>query len=246
MSIAGRTVLVTGASSGIGLATAKLMAERGARVVAAARRLDRLEALAAESEGRIFPLRLDLASRDTIAPAIAALPADWADIEVLVNNAGIKVGENPLQSSPFEEWSPMVETNLLGTLAVTHAVLPRLIASGRGHIVNIGSNSVRSPRRASAVYTATKAALESLSTDLRLDLRGTMVRVTHINVGRTKSNINTERFAGDEAKLAAHYKQPFLEPGAVAESILWAISMPQEVEIVDLRILPTGQASAST
>lgn len=239
-------VLVTGASAGVGLATARHFAENGARVIAAARRLEKLQALTSAHNGRILPLQLDVRDRDVVDKALGKLPADWKDISIVVNNAGIRAGTQPLQEANPADWDAMIDTNIRGLLNVTHAVLPRMVAARRGHLINIGSNSVRFPYKTGGVYTATKAAIESISTGLRIDLADTGVRTTQVNLGLVRTDISLVRFGGDRTKADAHYAQrPCLEPNEVAQTIVWVASLPERVEIADIRVFPTGQGSSA-
>lgn len=241
MSLDGRTALVTGASSGIGRATVEVLVARGARVIAAARRRERLDELA-EHSASIRPLPMDIRDHTAVDAALASLPEDWRQVDILVNAAGVRAGDGVLQDSSPDDWEAMIDTNVRGLLNVTHAVLPTMVASGRGHVINIGSNGVRFPYRTGAVYLATKAAVNLISTGLRMDLKGTGVRVTHVVPGLVRTEISLVRFGGDAARAQAYYDgRPSLEPGEVAECIAWAAAMPEAVEIGEILVYPTGQ-----
>jgi len=239
-------VLVTGASAGFGTAIVRRFVAAGARVVAAARRTDRLGALAAELGPAVHPLELDVRDRSAVERAIAGLPADVAAVDVLVNNAGLALGLEPAQRADLDHWDQMIETNCRGLVAVTRAVLPGMVARGRGHVVNLGSIAGTYPYPGGNVYGATKAFVHQFSLNLRSDLHGTGVRVTCIEPGMCGGTEFSEvRFAGDRTRAQAVYAgmQP-LTPDDIAEAVAWATSQPAHVNVNTIELMPVAQSFA--
>ncbi|EFH13206.1 SDR family NAD(P)-dependent oxidoreductase [Pseudoroseomonas cervicalis] len=237
-------ILVTGATAGFGAAIARRFAQDGARVIALGRRAERLEALAdALGRDRVLPLPLDLRDSDAIAPAIAALPAEWSEIDLLVNNAGLALGLEPAQRASLSDWQTMIDTNVKGLAAMTHAVLPGMVARDRGHVVNIGSTAGEWPYPGGNVYGATKAFVRQFSLNLRADLFGTKVRVTDIEPGLVGgTEFSNVRF-GDDAKAAAVYDgtDP-LTPEDIADAVHWVATRPARVNINTLQLMPVCQS----
>lgn len=241
-----RTVLITGATAGFGTAIARRYAALGARLVLSGRRSDRLEELKAELGVPVHALVLDVRERAAVFAAIEALPAPFAEIDVLVNNAGLALGLNPAHSSDIEDWETMVDTNLKGLMAVTRAVLPGMVARNHGHVVNISSTAGTYPYPGSTIYGATKAAVSMFSLNLISDLVKTKVRVTNIEPGMCGgSEFSTVRFKGDEDAAAKVYAgtEPLL-PEDVAEAVLWATMLPPHVNINRIEMMPACQAPA--
>ena len=241
------TILVTGASAGFGAAIVRRFAAGGARVVAASRRLDRLQALADEIGGDIMlPLVLDVTDRAAIDRALATLPAAFAGIDCLVNNAGLALGLGAAQDADPDDWDRMIDTNCRGLVHVTRAVLPGMIARGRGHVVNMGSVAGTYPYPGGNVYGATKAFVQQFSLNLRSDLIGTPVRVTCIEPGMVGgTEFSAIRFGGDEAKAAAVYAgmQP-LTADDVAETVWWTTGLPAHFNVNTIEIMPVAQSFA--
>jgi 3-hydroxy acid dehydrogenase / malonic semialdehyde reductase len=237
------TVLVTGASSGFGAAIAKRFVADGAKVVATARRTDRLGALAGELGPALLPVELDVRDHDAVSRLPDELPADFAAIDVLVNNAGLALGLEPAQQADLEQWDQMVETNTTGLVHVTRAVLPGMVERGRGHVVNLGSVAGTYPYPGGNVYGATKAFVHQFSQNLRSDLHGTGVRVTCVEPGMAETEFALVRFAGDEGKAGATYEgmQP-LTPDDIASSVLWAVSQPAHVNVNVIELMPVAQS----
>ena len=177
------TVFVTGASSGFGAAVARRFAAEGARVIAAARRADRVRDLAAELGPQVLPLTLDVTDRDAVAAAVTGLPPEFAAIDLLVNNAGLALGLNPAQDADLDDWDQMIDTNCKGLVYVTRAILPGMVARGAGHVINLGSVAGSYPYPGGNVYGGTKAFVHQFSLNLRSDLHGTGVRVTSSSRG---------------------------------------------------------------
>jgi 3-hydroxy acid dehydrogenase/malonic semialdehyde reductase len=242
---AARTVLVTGASSGFGAAIARRFAADGARVVVAARRGDRIAALAAELGDRALALELDVRDREAVEFAIANLPAAFAELDVLVNNAGLAKGLEPAQRADVDDWDQMVDTNCKGLMYVTRAVLPGMVARDRGHIINLGSVAGTYPYPGGNVYGATKAFVEQLSLNLRADLAGKRVRVTSIEPGMVETEFSVVRFKGDEARAQAVYQGfPPLRAEDVAETIHFCASLPEHVNVNRLELMSVMQSFA--
>lgn len=240
-----KTVLVTGASSGIGLATAKRLADRGCRVVAAARRMEQLTALAADFPDRVHALALDVRDHSAVSAAIGGLPAEFAEVDVLVNNAGLARGGEAIQDGKIENWMEMVDTNVKGFLNVLHAVLPGMVARKRGHVVNMSSIAATQPYPGSNVYGGTKGFVNLLSQNLRTDLAGTGIRVTDIQPGAVATDFARVRYDGDKARAASVYQgyRP-LAGEDIAEVVEFVIGVPEHVDISSIEVMPTDQAPA--
>jgi 3-hydroxy acid dehydrogenase/malonic semialdehyde reductase len=241
-------ILITGASAGIGLACARKFAESGRDLVLVARRVDRLKQVAAalvrEHGVEVQVDRLDVADRADV-DRFALERSDWLDrVEVLVNNAGLARGLATLQEGDPRDWDAMIDTNIKGLLYVTHAVIPRLVRRGAGHVVNLGSVAGHWTYPRGNVYSATKFAVRGLTESLRLDLHGTGVRVTEIAPGMVETEFSEVRFGGDRDRAKAVY-QGFspLTPEDIAEAVEWCVSRPPRVNVQCLVIYPTDQAS---
>ena len=185
------TVFVTGASSGFGAAVARRFAADGARVIAAARRADRVRDLADELGPHVLPLTLDVRDRAAVADAVAGLPQEFAAIDLLVNNAGLALGLNPAQDADLDDWDQMIDTNCKGLVYCTRAILPGMVARGRGHVINLGSVAGTYPYPGGNVYGGTKAFVHQFSLNLRSDLHGTGVRVTCVEPGMADTEFST-------------------------------------------------------
>jgi len=235
----GRTALVTGASSGIGAATSRSLAAAGFQVVAAARRLERCEEIAREVDGRA--IQLDVTDPGSVAALAGALP----ELSVLVNNAGGALGLEPVADADEENWRRMYETNLIGVMRVTKALLPALERSGNGHIVVMGSSAGREVYEGGGGYTAAKHAANALSRTLRLELLGKPIRVTEIAPGLVATEFSIVRFEGDREKAEKVYEgmKP-LTAGDVADAVAYVVARPPHVDIDYVSIRPTDQASA--
>ena len=242
-----RTVFITGASSGFGAATARRFAGRGDRVIAAARRTERLRSLAGElGPDVLLPLTLDVRDRSGVERAVASLPRDFAQVDVLVNNAGLALGLEPAQDADLGQWAQMIETNCTGLVYMTRALLPQMVARGTGHIVNLGSIAGTYPYPGGNVYGATKAFVHQFSLGLRSDLHGTGVRVTSVEPGLSGGTEFSEvRFGGDRERAAGVYAgtQP-LTAEDVAAAIEWATSQPPHVNVNRIELMATSQSFA--
>ncbi len=235
-----RIAVVTGASSGIGAATARALAADGFEVVAGARRLKRLKELAAEIDGRA--IRLDVADPGSVDELAAAVRR----CDVLVNNAGGALGLAPIAEADEEQWRQMYEANVLGTMRMTRALLPALVASGDGHIVGVTSIAAFEDYRGGAGYTAAKHAQRSLLRVLRQELLGQPVRVTEIAPGMVETEFSVVRFGGDEEAAARVYAgMTPLGAADVAECIRWAVAQPSHVNVDEIVVRPRDQATAT-
>jgi 3-hydroxy acid dehydrogenase/malonic semialdehyde reductase len=240
-------VLVTGATSGLGEAIVRRFVGSGARVIACGRRLDRLQALENELGSQLTSVKLDVRDKAEVAEAIAALNKESPQIDVLINNAGLALGMEAAQNASLENWEEMVDTNIKGTLYVTHAILPAMVASGHGHVVNIGSAAGEWPYLGSNVYGASKAFLRQLSQNLRADLLGTPIRVTNIEPGLCGGTEFWQvRLAGDTQKAADVYAGvQALTPEDVADTVHWVVSRPAHVNINAVSLMPVCQGFSS-
>jgi len=239
------TVFVTGASSGFGAAVARRFAAEGARVVVAARRTDRLRGLADEFGPQILPLQLDVRDRARVAIAVQRLPEEFSAIDVLVNNAGLALGLGPAQAAELDDWDQMIDTNCKGLVYCTRAILPGMVARGRGHVINIGSVAGGYPYPGGNVYGGTKAFVHQFSLNLRSDLHGTGVRVSCVEPGMADTEFSLVRFGGDRAKADGVYAgmRP-MTADDIAEAIHWAASLPAHVNVNTIELMATAQSWA--
>ncbi|MBL7985385.1 MAG: SDR family oxidoreductase [Flavobacteriales bacterium] len=246
-----KLILITGATSGFGEATARAFAAEGWRVIIAGRRRDRLDALQRELQGLHGPvvhaIRMDVQDRASVEKAIAGLSSEWSSVDVLVNNAGLASGLDPIQDGDIADWERMIDTNVKGLLYVTRAIVPGMVARGRGHIINIGSTAGKEVYPKGNVYCATKHAVDALTKGMRIDLVAQGIKVTQIAPGAADTEFSTVRFAGDETRAKQVYQgfQP-LKAEDVANIVLYAASLPAHVCINDLVVTSTAQANSTT
>lgn len=243
-------VFITGASSGIGKACAEVFAAAGARLILAARRGDRLTALAAELQGQhqteVLSLALDVSDRPQVEARLSQLPPAWQAIDVLVNNAGLSRGLDKLQTGSIQDWEEMIDTNVKGLLYMTRTILPGMLERQRGHIINIGSIAGHQTYPNGNVYCATKAAVRALTEGLKLDLFGTPIRVSTVDPGLVETEFSEVRFRGDRDRAKTVYQglQP-LTGKDVAEVVLFCATRPPHVNLNEIILMPTDQASAT-
>jgi hypothetical protein len=245
----GKTVLVTGASSGIGRATALAFAREGSRVAVCARRQDRLKDLEGElSEAGAPAVRsfaLDVTKRADVEAVLTGLPSEWSGIDVLVNNAGLSRGLTKVYEDDPQNWEEMIDTNIKGLLYVTRTVVPGMVERNRGHVINLGSTAGYITYANGAVYCATKAAEKSISEGLKIDLMGTAVRVTSIDPGMVETEFSEIRFRGDTERAAKIYQNITpLKPEDIADAIVWAASRPAHVNIHTVVMTTIDQANS--
>jgi len=239
------TVMVTGATAGFGRAIARRFVREGHRVIATGRRKERLDALAEELGTALYPLTLDMNEAAALRALPASLPAEWRDVDVLVNNAGLALGLEPAHEVDLANWEQMIATNVTGLVQITHALLPGMVARNRGHVVTIGSIAGTYPYPGGSVYGASKAFVRQFILNLKADLAGTNVRVTDIEPGLSGgSEFSTVRFGGDAEKAAKVYEGTVpLTAEDVAESVAWVVGLPAHVNINRIEMMPTCQSA---
>ena len=236
-------VFITGASAGFGEAMARRFAAEGHRVIATARRSERLQQLKEELGERLLPITLDVTDTATIASTLATIPADWQPIDVLINNAGLALGTEPAQQASLGEWITMIDTNAKGLVAMTHAILPAMVERGSGLIINLGSVAGATPYPGGNVYGATKAFVDQFTHNLRADLAGTGVRCTNIAPGLCGgTEFSNVRFRGDDTAAARVYEGTTpLTAEDIAETAYWIATLPAHVNINAIEMMPTCQ-----
>lgn len=238
------TVLITGATSGFGEATAQHFHQAGSRIIATGRRRERLEKLASTlNNERIHTIELDVRDQETVFDTFANLPPEYAEVDVLVNNAGLALGLEPAQRADLNDWDTMIDTNCKGLMYCSRALLPGMCERDRGHIVNLGSVAGTYPYPGGNAYGATKAFVQQFSLNLRADLLGYNIRVTDIEPGLAHTEFSLVRFKGDESAAAKPYQgiAP-LRAEDVAETIFWATTLPSHVNINRMEVMPVMQA----
>lgn len=244
VSLKGKIIFITGATSGFGLAFARKFVESGARVIATGRRTERLRKLQKVlGKDKVHIITLDVCDQKAVEKAVIGLPKQFAAIDALINNAGLALNLASAQDVPMEEWEQMVDTNIKGVLYCTRAVLPCMLKRGRGHIVNIGSVAGNYPYPGGNVYGSTKAFVRQFSLNLRADLLGKNIRVTNIEPGMAETEFSLVRLHGDKEKAKAVYKgiKP-LSANDVADTVLFCLTCPPHVNINTLELMPTNQA----
>lgn len=239
----GRVVLVTGATSGFGDAMARRFVAGGDQVIGTGRRGDRLDALAAELGPAFLPLRFDVTDRAATETALGGLGGDWAEVDVLVNNAGLALGIGRVNDASIDDWETMIATNCAALARVTRTIVPGMVARRRGHVVNIGSIAADIAYPGGNVYGATKAFVRQFTANLRADLHGTGIRVTVVEPAAAETEFSVVRFAGDAARAKSVYEgfRP-LGPDDIAEAVLWACGQPAHVNVARIDLWPVAQA----
>ncbi|MDX1711802.1 MAG: SDR family oxidoreductase [Rhodovibrionaceae bacterium] len=237
------TVFVTGATAGFGQATARRFAQAGAKVIITGRRQERLDDLASELGGQAHALVFDVQDQKAVEEAVGNLPPDFADVDVLVNNAGLALGLDPAQSANLDDWNQMIDTNCKGLVYCTRALLPGMVERDRGHVINLGSVAGSYPYPGGNVYGATKAFVHQFSLNLRADLAGKNVRVTSIEPGLAETEFSLVRFKGDTESAKKPYEniEP-MSPEDIAEAIFWAATLPRHVNINRMELMPVMQS----
>ncbi len=249
-SLKNQIILITGASSGIGTACARIFAGAGAKLILAARRLERLQQLAddlvKEFGIEIHLLQLDVRDRSAVESAIATLPSAWSEIDILINNAGLSRGLDKLHEGSFQDWEDMIDTNVKGLLYVSRYVVPGMVSRDRGHVVNLGSIAGHQTYPGGNVYCASKAAVRAISEGLKQDLLGTQVRVTSVDPGMVETEFSEVRFHGDTERANKVYQgvKP-LTADDVADVIFFCVTRSPHVNINEVVLMPVDQASAT-
>lgn len=244
-----KVVLITGATSGIGLGCARKFAANGDRLILTGRNEQRLAEISDELTGKgsqVLTLAFDVRDREAARKAVESLPTEWQEIDVLVNNAGLALGLEPEYEGCMDDWETMIDTNVKGLLTMTRLVVPGMVTRNRGHIINVGSVAGDAAYAGGNVYCATKAAVKALSDGLRIDVANTAVRVTNLKPGLVETNFSNIRFHGDEQRAATVYKgiKP-LTGDDIADVAVYAANAPEHVQIAEVLILATHQASGS-
>ena len=248
-SVKGKVVFITGASSGIGAATAAAFAQEGARLLLGARRAGRLAQVASmaleKGAEAVHSVQLDVRNRHVVQRTIDELPSEWAEIDILINNAGLSRGLEKLYTGRYEDWDEMIDTNVKGLLYVTRAVVPGMVVRGGGHVVNLGSMAGEVAYPNGAVYCGSKAAVHFINDGLREDLLGTPVRVSCVDPGLVETEFSQVRFHGDSSRAAKVYNgmTPLIAED-IADAIVWAVTRPSHVNIARITLSSVDQANS--
>ena len=243
-----QTALITGATSGIGKATAELFAEKGINLIICGRRLDRLESLKIKLSNKVdvHILNFDVRDKNKVLSSIQSLPSNFNKIDILINNAGNAHGLDPIQTGSIDDWDAMIDINVKGLLYVSKAVIPQMVERSDGFIVNIGSIAAKEVYPNGNVYCASKAAVDALNKGMRIDLNQHQIRVCGIHPGLVETEFSEVRFKGNKEKANPVYKgYKALQSEDIADIIYFVISRPYHVNIEDLIVYPTAQASAT-
>lgn len=237
------TVLVTGASAGFGMAIAEVLVQEGYQVVAAARRMNKLESLSSKHPEKIFPLEMDMTKSELFLRQLGSLPAKFQNIDVLVNNAGLALGVEPIPNIDLKDWDRMVQTNIIGLIHLTQLVISGMLKRKRGHIISLGSIAGTYPYRGGNVYGATKAFVKQFMLNLKTDLVGTALKVTNIEPGLCGGTEFSEVRLKDSAKGKEVYKGTIpLTAMDIAETVRWILSLPSHVNVNRIELMPVCQA----
>ncbi|MBT8204166.1 MAG: SDR family NAD(P)-dependent oxidoreductase [Eudoraea sp.] len=243
-----KTVLITGATSGIGLATARAFANGHYRLVLCGRREERLKALKTElgKQTELVTLNFDVRDKEKVFDAISSLPDPFSNVDILINNAGNAHGLDPIDSGSVEDWEAMIDINVKGLLYVSKAILPQMVSRKSGHIINIGSTAGKEVYPKGNVYCASKHAVDAINQGMRLDLNAYGIRVGAVNPGLVETEFSQVRFKGDTKRAETVYQgYQALKPEDIADIILFVVTRPYHVNIADLVVMPTAQASST-
>ena len=237
------TILVTGASAGFGQAICRRLVADGHRVIGAARRIEKLQALHEELAEAFYPLQMDVTDLTQVDQALSSLPADWEQIDVLVNNAGLALGLAPAQKSETADWLTMIQTNMIGLTYLTRQILPQMVERNDGYVINMGSTAGTVPYPGANVYGASNAFVKQFSLNLRADLAGKQFRVTNIEPGLCEgTEFSSVRFKGDEKRVEALYRDAHaIQPEDIANTVSWLIQQPKHVNVNRIEIMPVSQ-----
>jgi 3-hydroxy acid dehydrogenase / malonic semialdehyde reductase len=249
-SVKNSVVLITGASSGIGLACARIFAQAEAKIILSARRSERLEILSKELEKEfnadVYVLPMDVTQRSQVESQLGSLSEDWSKVDILINNAGLSRGLDKLYEGDIQDWEEMIDTNVKGLLYVTRSVVPGMVERGRGHVINIGSLAGHQTYPKGNVYCGTKVAVRAISEGLKQDLLGTPLRVTSVDPGLVETEFSKVRFRGNEDRAEGVYQglTP-LTPEDVADTVFYCATRPPHVNINEVLMMPTDQSGAT-
>jgi NADP-dependent 3-hydroxy acid dehydrogenase YdfG len=240
-----KIILITGASSGIGWATAEAFSTKGAQLILCGRRKEKLEVLAGKLDVKTTILTFDVRDKKAVFDAIESLPENWKKIDVLINNAGNAHGLDPVQTAKLEDWDAMIDGNVKGLMYVTKALLPNMLSAKKGHIINIGSIAGKEVYPNGSVYCSSKFAVDAFTQGLRIDLNSEGIRVGAVHPGLVDTEFSKVRFKGDLQRAKKVYQGiDALSAADVADAILYMASAPEKVNVADLVLLPTRQANA--
>ncbi len=246
--MASKTALITGATSGIGRATAQLFAANQINLILCGRRQDRLEALQNDlgAKTKVYILNLDVRDKDAVLSSIHNLPEEFSNIDILINNAGNAHGLEPINDGSVEDWDAMLDINVKGLLYVSKAIIPQMVSKKSGHIINIGSTAGKEVYPKGNVYCASKHAVDAINQGMRMDLNPYGIRVGAVNPGLVETEFSKVRFKGDDVRAETVYSgyQP-LKPEDIADIIHFVVTRPYHVNIADLVVMPTAQASST-
>ena len=237
------TILVTGASAGFGQAICRRLVADGHRVIGAARRIEKLQALHKELGEAFYPLQMDVTDLTQVDQALSSLPKAWEQIDVLVNNAGLALGLAPAQKAEIADWLTMIQTNIIGLTYLTRQILPRMVERNEGYVINMGSTAGTVPYPGANVYGASKSFVKQFSLNLRADLAGKQIRVTNIEPGLCEgTEFSSVRFKGDEKRVEALYRDAHaIQPEDIANTVSWLIQQPKHVNVNRIEIMPVSQ-----
>lgn len=250
VSVKDQIVLITGASSGIGAACARVFAQAGAKLILVARRLEKLEQLSEELSQtfstQLYLLSLDVRDFASVESTLSTLPSAWSEVDILINNAGLSRGLDKLHEGSIQNWEEMIDTNIKGLLYFTRQLVPGMVSRGRGHVVNLGSIAGHQTYPGGNVYCATKAAVKAISEGLKQDLLGTPVRVTSVDPGLVETEFSRVRFHGDTERANKVYQNLTpLTAEDVADVVFFCATRPAHVNISEVILVPTDQATAT-